>query len=141
MQDDDQTEDLHYYVSYLATGLWSKRKEVDSIEEFTFGFEDTLQAPLQPLMDNLGASTYEVFEKDPVKYEQYYHAVKAAIEDKAEELQGEVTVFMLGAGRGPIVSQILKAADDSGKKVNTISRRLPLSGLAYELSVRHFDVM
>jgi hypothetical protein len=26
---------------------------------------------LQPLMDNLQSPTYEVFEKDPVKYSQY----------------------------------------------------------------------
>lgn len=26
---------------------------------------------LQPLMDNLESGTYEVFEKDPVKYSQY----------------------------------------------------------------------
>lgn len=26
---------------------------------------------LQPLMDNLESQTYEIFEKDPVKYSQY----------------------------------------------------------------------
>lgn len=26
---------------------------------------------LQPLMDNLESQTYEVFEKDPIKYSQY----------------------------------------------------------------------
>jgi len=30
------------------------------------GYEDYLQSPLQPLMDNLESGTYEVFEKDPV---------------------------------------------------------------------------
>ena len=34
-------------------------------------FYDYLQAPLQPLMDNLENQTYETFEKDPVKYRQY----------------------------------------------------------------------
>jgi protein arginine N-methyltransferase 5 len=106
---------LHYYIAYLQTGLWSKRKQIDTIQEFIFGFEDTLQAPLQPLMDNLESSTYEVFEKDPVKYEEYYNAVKLALEDKNLE---ETIIFMVGAGRGPIVSEILKAADDSHKKVN-----------------------
>lgn len=28
-------------------------------------------APRQPLMDNLESQTYEVFEKDPIKYSQY----------------------------------------------------------------------
>lgn len=105
---------MHYYVAYLTTGLWSKRKEVDTIEEYTLGFEDTLQAPLQPLMDNLESSTYEVFEKDPVKYERYYEAVKLALLDKDLPI---VTVFLLGAGRGPIVTEILKASDSSERKV------------------------
>ena len=87
---------------------------MDSIEQYAFGFEDTLQAPLQPLMDNLESSTYEVFEKDPVKYKQYFEAVKLALLDKDLPI---IRVYMLGAGRGPIVSEILKAADDTKKKV------------------------
>ena len=39
--------------------------------EFTMGYGDYLQAPLQPLMDDLGSATYEIFERDPVKYRQY----------------------------------------------------------------------
>lgn len=34
-------------------------------------YSDWLQAPLQPLMDDLGSATYEVFERDPVKYRMY----------------------------------------------------------------------
>ena len=34
-------------------------------------YSDLLQAPLQPLMDDLGSATYEVFERDPVKYRLY----------------------------------------------------------------------
>ena len=32
---------------------------------------DYLQSPLQPLMDNLESQTYEIFERDPVKYKKY----------------------------------------------------------------------
>jgi protein arginine N-methyltransferase 5 len=39
--------------------------------EYTQGYSDYLQAPLQPLMDDLGSATYDVFERDPVKYRQY----------------------------------------------------------------------
>ena len=39
--------------------------------DFTMGYGDFLQAPLQPLMDDLGSATYEIFERDPVKYRQY----------------------------------------------------------------------
>jgi len=113
-QDVEESEDLHYHVHYLSTGLWSKRKQIDTIQDFVFGFEDTLQAPLQPLMDNLESSTYEVFEKDPVKYELYFEAVKLALIDKNLPI---TTVFMLGAGRGPIVAEIIKAAEATEKEV------------------------
>ena len=98
----------------MSDGLWKKRPEIDSIAEYTRGFEDTLHAPLQPLMDHLESSTYEVFEKDPVKYKLYYEATKQALIDKN---LNEATVFMVGAGRGPIVNEIIRAADDANKKV------------------------
>lgn len=41
------------------------------LETFTHGYEDRLQIPLQPLADNLESRTYEIFEKDPIKYVQY----------------------------------------------------------------------
>lgn len=49
------------------------------IERYARGYEDYLQSPLQPLMDNLESQTYEVFEKDPVKYTQYQTAIYQAI--------------------------------------------------------------
>lgn len=50
--------------------------------DFARGYEDFLQCPLQPLMDNLESQTYEVFERDPIKYSQYEKAIKEAIRDK-----------------------------------------------------------
>ena len=50
--------------------------------QFAPGYEDFLQFPLQPLMDNLESQTYEVFEKDPVKYTEYQRAMYLAILDK-----------------------------------------------------------
>lgn len=43
----------------------------DTVTQFAKGYEDYLQCPLQPLMDNLESQTYEIFEKDPIKYSQY----------------------------------------------------------------------
>jgi protein arginine N-methyltransferase 5 len=45
------------------------------------GYEDYLQCPLQPLMDNLESQTEEVFEKDPVKYNEYQRAIYSALLD------------------------------------------------------------
>lgn len=57
-----------------------------------FCAEDYLQAPLQPLMDNLESQTYEAFEKDPVKYAQYEKAIVKALELQTE---GDTTVLMV----------------------------------------------
>jgi protein arginine N-methyltransferase 5 len=48
-------------------------------------YADWLQAPLQPLMDDLGSATYEVFERDPVKYRLYEEAVCQALQDRPEQ--------------------------------------------------------
>ena len=45
-----------------------------TVDNWARGYYDYLQAPLQPLMDNLHGMTYESFEKDPVKYYQYEEA-------------------------------------------------------------------
>lgn len=44
-----------------------------------------LEIPLQPLGDNLDCYTYEVFEKDPVKYILYQNAIEQALTDKIDE--------------------------------------------------------
>ena len=69
------------------------------------GFEDFLQSPLQPLMDNLESVTYEVFEKDPIKYTEYKKAIYRALVDRItdEEAKTKTLVLMvLGAGRGEL---------------------------------------
>lgn len=54
----------------------------DALTDFARGYEDFLQCPLQPLMDNLESQTYEVFEKDPVKYSEYERAITQALIDR-----------------------------------------------------------
>lgn len=56
---------------------------------------DYLQAPLQPLMDNLESQTYEAFEKDPVKYKQYERAIVKALELEKEKEGVDTTVLMV----------------------------------------------
>ncbi|KAL0470879.1 protein arginine N-methyltransferase [Neurospora intermedia] len=85
-------------------------------------FQDWLQSPLQPLSDNLESATYEVFEGDPVKYDQYEKAVaEAMLEWKKynrpissvtpETPDGkDLIVAVAGAGRGPLVARVLRAA-------------------------------
>lgn len=55
------------------------------IQDPMHGFDDILEIPLQPLYDNLDSYTYEVFEKDPVKYALYQQAIERALVDKVAE--------------------------------------------------------
>ena len=75
----------------------------------------------QPLSDNLESSTYEVFEKDPVKYSEYHKAIYAALMDRITDEEAKagktVSLMVLGAGRGPLVRQALKAGEISGRKL------------------------
>lgn len=62
--------------------------------------------PLQPLADNLDSGTYAIFEEDSVKYDIYREAICHAIEDLVKIIGEErnIVVYLLGAGRGPLVS-------------------------------------
>ena len=44
-------------------------------------------------MDNLESQTYEVFEKDPVKYTQYQRAIYEALIDRVpNEMKDDITM-------------------------------------------------
>ncbi|KAK4040548.1 PRMT5 arginine-N-methyltransferase-domain-containing protein [Parachaetomium inaequale] len=92
-------------------------------------FQDWLQPPLQPLADNLESATYEVFEGDPVKYDQYEKAITEAMIEWRElkkptstatpenPSSSELVVTVAGAGRGPLVSRALRAAESTGTPI------------------------
>lgn len=84
------------------------------IDKFAAGYQDFLQSPLQPLTDNLESITYEVFEKDPVKYEWYERATAAALIDLQKKLKRDIVVAVVGAGRGPLMTRALKASASTG---------------------------
>ncbi|XP_023343008.1 protein arginine N-methyltransferase 5 [Eurytemora carolleeae] len=96
----------------------------DPLCSFARGFEDFLQIPLQPLMDNLESSTYEVFERDPVKYSQYLAAMQAAITDmipEEEKATKVLTVMVVGAGRGPLVKAAISASKNAGRLIRVFA--------------------
>ncbi|GAA5858595.1 hypothetical protein JCM1840_001275 [Sporobolomyces johnsonii] len=99
------------YVRYL----YRKSGELVPVEEYAQGYMDHLQQPLQPLMDNLEGETYEGFEKDPIKYRQYEEAVYKALLDRPES--STTTIFVVGAGRGPLVAGCLRAAERAQRKI------------------------
>ena len=93
--------DMSHFQNYIDH-LWQQQETKDPLKQYAKGFEDFLQSPLQPLMDNLESSTYEVFEKDPVKYTEYERAMYKAILDKLpeEKKDQKLILMVLGAGRG-----------------------------------------
>ncbi|SBS84928.1 protein arginine N-methyltransferase 5, putative [Plasmodium ovale] len=127
---------FHSHVSYLKCCIYYIKRLFMSIENFDnenlFDSEywDYLQLPLQPLKDNLPSQTYEIFERDQTKYYQYEVAISRYFEDR---LRGESiraastnganvaidthatcamwTIFVVGAGRGPLVDCTLRALE------------------------------
>ncbi|XP_060844526.1 protein arginine N-methyltransferase 5-like [Rhopalosiphum padi] len=83
--------------------------------DFISGFEDYLQTPLQPLKHNLQSYVYETFEQDPIKYYEYQRAISKALIDKYED--EVIVVYVVGAGRGPLVDATFEAAKESNIKV------------------------
>ncbi|KAJ0392855.1 hypothetical protein ATCC90586_004138 [Pythium insidiosum] len=100
-------ERLLPYVQYLHY-LFSKRPAMDAKALFEAPYLDYLQAPLQPLMDNLESQTYETFEQDNFKYDQYEKAITCAL--LATPKEKESVIMVVGAGRGPLVRCALRAS-------------------------------
>ncbi|KAH9798407.1 protein arginine N-methyltransferase 1.5 [Citrus sinensis] len=114
-----QRHSLRPYLDYIAY-LYQRMDPLPEQERFELSYRDFLQSPLQPLMDNLEAQTYETFEKDSVKYIQYQRAIGNALVDRVpdEEASSLTTVLMVvGAGRGPLVRASLQAAEETGRKL------------------------
>lgn len=106
------------HLSYIRN-LQRKQPSQTILERFGAGYQDYLQGPLQPLSDNLESITYEVFEKDPVKYDLYERAIRLALTDwvaaghPGSSHSGAIVVTVVGAGRGPLVTRALRAAEDA----------------------------
>jgi len=118
---------LYPYIQYIQHLKEKSMKELTEGERFCASYKDTLQCPLQPLMDNLESQTYETFERDPVKYERYQEAIKLALLDlQKRDNNANVTyiVNVVGAGRGPLVACALAASNITGIpiKVNAIEK-------------------
>jgi protein arginine N-methyltransferase 5 len=125
------------YMRYLQRNQPPKSQ----LERFGGGFQDYLQSPLQPLTDNLESITYEVFEKDPIKYAWYERAIAQALRDWHTERRstssdnGAVVIAVVGSGRGPLVTRALNASASSGVPVRVYA--IEKNPNAYVLLQRH----
>ncbi|KAJ3983947.1 shk1 kinase-binding protein 1 [Lentinula detonsa] len=97
------------YVKHLerTSPVVEAAEKVGTVENFAQGYQDYLQAPLQPLMDNLQSITYQTFEQDPVKYQSYEEAIHKALAEWPK--QDKIVICVAGAGRGPLVARSLSA--------------------------------
>ncbi|XVF19007.1 hypothetical protein REPUB_Repub11eG0073800 [Reevesia pubescens] len=114
-----QRHPLRSYLDYVGY-LYQRMEPLSEQERIELGYRDFLQAPLQPLMDNLEAQTYEMFEKDSVKYMQYQRAICKALLDRVPDGEASAVTAVLmvvGAGRGPLVRASLQAAEETGRKL------------------------
>ncbi|KIW99977.1 uncharacterized protein Z518_10905 [Rhinocladiella mackenziei CBS 650.93] len=117
------SEDPTPHLSYMRN-LQTKQPVQTALDRFGAGYQDYLQTPLQPLTVNLESITYEVFEKDPIKYAWYERAIARALHDWIEQAKptsnpdGRVVVAVVGAGRGPLVTRTLKASADTGVEID-----------------------
>ena len=115
-------------AAYVKWFLDPERREnqLNEIEmrtkSFVEGFENVLQTPLQPLHDHLPSETYEIFERDPVKYQLYEAAIESALKDKKGSGEQEVVqIGVFGAGRGPLVQAALNAAEKASCRVKVVA--------------------
>ena len=116
---------LNPYVAYLRY-VERQQPPYSAMETPALvSFQDWLQSPLQPLADNLESATYEVFEGDPVKYNQYELAIAEAMIEWKElkkptaqsGIGSDLIVAVAGAGRGPLVTRVLRAAESTGTSI------------------------
>ncbi len=128
------------HLSYMRN-LQSRQPILNPIDRFGSGYQDFLQAPLQPLTVNLESVTYEVFEKDPVKYAWYERAIASALSDWQSQRKpssspdGRIVVAVVGAGRGPLVTRALNASESTGVPIDVWA--LEKNPNAYVLLQRH----
>lgn len=122
--------DCATYLKWLLDAERSENQLNESekrMKIFAEGFENVLQTPLQPLRDHLPSETYEIFERDPIKYQLYEEAIEAALNDK----NGcNLRIGVFGAGRGPLVQAALNAAE----KVKVTKGKIKIHVVALEKS-------
>ena len=108
------------YAQYLNHLKSKFSLECSDKDRFCAPYRDTLQSPLQPLMDNLESQVYETFERDPVKYNAYEVAIAAALTELDSNMgkwKQTVVITVVGAGRGPLIACALRAAAATNVKI------------------------
>jgi len=112
------SEKIIDYIQFLWHTIQSL-PELTEIEQASAEYADYLQSPLQPLQDHLESATYEVFERDPVKYDAYEDAIYQALLTRTDS--EDVSLMVVGAGRGPLVQNALNASKRANKPIKVFA--------------------
>ncbi|WPT16142.1 Protein arginine N-methyltransferase 1.5 [Picochlorum sp. SENEW3] len=122
LQGDDMLSMLGKCHRYLSD-IFIEQPPLSEDDVLEMPYRDYLQAPLQPLQDNLESQTYETFERDSPKYIAYEQAIYCALEDPETSFSSAetVVVMVVGAGRGPLVAKTLSAAQRANRSVQVFA--------------------
>ncbi|SHO78148.1 Similar to S.cerevisiae protein HSL7 (Protein arginine N-methyltransferase) [Malassezia sympodialis ATCC 42132] len=101
------------YIRYLT----KQKAPTTKLDAFAQGYHDWLQAPLQPMEQNLAADVYSMFESDPVKYNLYEEAMYQALSQHGTA-GTTMNVWIVGAGHGALVDRCLAAAERASRLVH-----------------------
>ncbi|EFA85493.1 protein arginine methyltransferase [Heterostelium album PN500] len=112
-------ENMQDYLKYIKY-LHENQEPITEVEYFEQPYLDYLQMPLQPLMDNLESQTYEIFERDPVKYLEYKNAIRKALLATTTP-DSLTTVMVVGAGRGPLIKSAITASLEASRKIRVFA--------------------
>ena len=74
----DESQQLRIIFNYFQH-LFQNAPSLSPFEQQLVRYDDMVQLPLQPLMDNLQNATYDVFERDHVKYQLYEQALEEVL--------------------------------------------------------------
>ena len=77
---------------------------------------DYLQDPLQPYADNLESETYQIFEMDNAKYDEYEIALTDAL--NTFPVNQRVVIYYVGCGRGALLYNCFQASKKTGRKIH-----------------------
>lgn len=90
------------------------------LKQETTEYPDSIRFPLLPLSEPLTNEIYEVFHSDVTKYDLYYKAVLKALHKMKQCGTNQISIAVVGAGKGGLVESALRAARTCGMTISVL---------------------
>lgn len=105
--------------------MFRNHKEFKNEEErMDVQYQNYLQQPLQPLMNNLSSGTYEVFEHDSKKYQRYEEAILSALVDFINRGQFNKTLGIQEAAQEEEIDKYVEKVKLEAEKMKEQKKKL-----------------